>query len=96
MTLNIGFVLFPNLTQLDLTVPAQVLSRLGRQTLHFVSRDLEPVPTDSGFSLIPTVRWACTFEWPRTGQIPAPGLPILPRISRRLTNICTVSTPARC
>src|SRR5471032_1574103 len=30
----------------------------------------------SGFSVMPTVRWPCTFEWPRTGQMPAPGLPI--------------------
>ena len=44
----------------------------------------------SGFSVMPTVRWPCTLEWPRTGQMPAPGLPILPRSSSRLTSICTV------
>src|SRR3569623_950346 len=56
--LSIAFLLFPNLTQLDLTGPAQVLSRLGRQTLHYVSKDLGPVPTDSGFSILPTATFA--------------------------------------
>ncbi len=50
----------------------------------------------SGFSVMPTVRWPCTFEWPRTGQMPAPGLPILPRNSSRLTIIVTFCTPLRC
>ena len=55
---SVAFLLFPNLTQLDLTGPAQVLSRLGKQTLHFVWRDLQPVPTDTGFAILPTA----TFE----------------------------------
>lgn len=50
----------------------------------------------SGFSVMPTVRCPCTFEWPRTGQMPAPGLPIFPRNKRKLTSICTFSTPLRC
>jgi cyclohexyl-isocyanide hydratase len=45
-------------TQLDLTGPAQVLSRLGRQTLHFVWKDLQPVQTDAGFSILPTATFA--------------------------------------
>src|SRR5438105_4483823 len=51
--------------------------------------------TNSGFSVMPTVRWPCTFEWPRTGPIPAPGQPILPSNSRKLTTILTDSTPLR-
>ena len=43
--------------------------------------------TGVGFSSTPMVRSPCTFEWPRTGQMPAPGLPILPRISSRFA-IC--------
>ena len=34
---SIAFLLFPNVTQLDLTGPAQVLSRLGNVTLDLVS-----------------------------------------------------------
>ena len=36
------------------------------------------------FSPMPTVRWPCTLECPRTGEMPAPSRPMLPRISSRL------------
>src|SRR3954468_10594686 len=55
---SVAFLLFPNVTQLDLTGPAQVLSRLGAQTLHLVARDMAPVPTDCGFSILPTATYA--------------------------------------
>jgi cyclohexyl-isocyanide hydratase len=55
---SIAFLLYPNVTQLDLTGPAQVLSRLGRQTLHFVAKETGPVPTDAGFSILPTASFA--------------------------------------
>jgi cyclohexyl-isocyanide hydratase len=51
---TVAFLLYPNVTQLDLTGPAQVLSRLGRQRLHFVAKQAGPVPTDAGFSILPT------------------------------------------
>ncbi len=56
--LSVAFLVFPNVTQLDLTGPAQVLSRLGNTTLNLVWKDTEPVPTDAGFPLLPTA----TFE----------------------------------
>jgi cyclohexyl-isocyanide hydratase len=56
--LSIAFLLYPNVTQLDLTGPAQILSRLGRQTIHLVWKDKEPVATDSGFSILPTATFA--------------------------------------
>jgi cyclohexyl-isocyanide hydratase len=52
--LTVAFLLYPNVTQLDLTGPAQVLSRLGNVTVELVWRDRAPVPTDSGFSILPT------------------------------------------
>ncbi|WP_188053112.1 DJ-1/PfpI family protein [Sphingosinithalassobacter sp. CS137] len=55
--LHIAFLLFPNVTQLDLTGPAQVLSRLGHVRLDLVARTLDPVPTDSQFALLPTARF---------------------------------------
>ena len=51
---SVAFLLFPNITQLDLTGPAQVLSRLGNTELNLVWKDKEPVPTDAGFPLLPT------------------------------------------
>lgn len=52
--IRVAFLLFPNVTQLDLTGPAQVLSRLGNVTIDLVARDRAPVPTDAGFALLPT------------------------------------------
>ena len=56
--LTVAFLLYPNVTQLDLTGPAQLLSRLGNTTVHLVWTDLAPVPTDSGFSILPTASFA--------------------------------------
>ena len=56
--LHIGFLLFPKVTQLDLTGPAQVLSRLSGTRIHLVWKSIEPLMTDVGFSINPTI----TFE----------------------------------
>jgi len=52
--MNIGIVIFPAVTQLDATGPAQVLSRTPGATLHMVWKTLDPVKTDAGFSIVPT------------------------------------------
>lgn len=57
-TLDVAFVLFPNVTQLDLTGPVQVLSRLGNASVHLVAGSTDPVMTDAGFSINPT----CTYK----------------------------------
>jgi cyclohexyl-isocyanide hydratase len=56
--IRISFLLFPNVTQLDLTGPAQVLSRLGNATIDLVAATREPVSTDAGFALLPTATFA--------------------------------------
>jgi cyclohexyl-isocyanide hydratase len=53
-TFNIGFVIFPNLTQLDFTGPLEVLHRLPETKIHIVAKSLDPVPSDCGLSLLPT------------------------------------------
>jgi cyclohexyl-isocyanide hydratase len=55
---NVGFVLFPNLTQLDLTGPLQVLARLPQSTIHIVAKSAAPVPSDCGLGLVPTGTFA--------------------------------------
>lgn len=50
----ISFLLFPDVTQLDLTGPAQVLSRMPGARVQLVARTRDPVPTDAGFALLPT------------------------------------------
>lgn len=53
-TLNVGFVLFPNLTQLDFTGPLQVMARLPDAMIHIVAKSLDPVSSDCGLGLVPT------------------------------------------
>lgn len=68
--LTIAFLLFPNVTQLDLTGPAQFLSRLGNAKLDLVWKTLDPVMTDAGFAIVPTA----TFEdVPRADILCVPG-----------------------
>jgi len=67
---NIGFVLFPDLTQLDFTGPLQVLNRLPDSKTHIVAKSLDPVPSDCGLSLLPTT----TFQdCPQLDLICVPG-----------------------
>jgi cyclohexyl-isocyanide hydratase len=51
---RIAFLLVPDLTQLDLTGPAQVLSRVPGARVEYVAATLDPVPSDCGLALVPT------------------------------------------
>lgn len=52
---HVVFVLYPGITSLDLIGPAQVLSHLPGAVVHFAAATADPVPTDAGFSIAPTV-----------------------------------------
>jgi len=67
---EIGFLIYPNVTQLDATGPAQVLGRLPGANIHMIWKTLEPVPTDAGFSLLPN---ATLESCPRLDVICVPG-----------------------
>ena len=51
---QIVFLLFPGITQLDFTAPAQALSRMPGATLAAAAARVEPITTDSGFEILPT------------------------------------------
>ena len=68
--LHIGILLYPNVTQLDATGPAQVLARVPGATLHMIWKTLAPVPTDAGFSIVPTTTFA---DCPKLDVICVPG-----------------------
>ena len=55
---NVGFVIFPELTQLDFTGPLEVLARLPQSATHVVAKSEAPVPSDCGLSLLPTHTFA--------------------------------------
>jgi len=55
---SIVFLVYPGVTQLDFTGPAQILSRLGEAKVDYVWKTRDPVPTDAGFSILPTATFA--------------------------------------
>ena len=54
MTLQIGFLLFPQVQQLDLTGPYDVLASLPDVQVHLIWKDLVPVTASTGLVLKPT------------------------------------------
>ena len=51
---TIIFLLFPGITQLDFTAPAQALSRMPGAVVAGAAATLDPLATDSGFAIVPT------------------------------------------
>jgi cyclohexyl-isocyanide hydratase len=81
---NVGFVIFPDITQLDFTGPFEVLSRLAtppsllapsvfaHSRTHIVAKSMQPVLSDRGLGIMPT----CVFEsCPQLDLICVPGGP---------------------
>lgn len=68
--IQIGILLYPNVTQLDATGPAQVLSRVPGAKVHMIWKTKEPIPTDAGFAILPTTTFA---ECPKLDVICVPG-----------------------
>ena len=67
---TIVFPLFPGITQLDFTAPAQALSRMPGAVLAGVAASLAPIATDSGFSIMPTHDFASA---PQADTVCVPG-----------------------
>ena len=63
--MHIAFLLFPGVTQLDLTGPAQFLSRLPGARVDLVWETLDPVPTDAD------ARTAKLYEFALAGPLAA-------------------------
>src|SRR6516164_4806129 len=68
--LQIGFLVFPNVTQLDLTGPVQVFSSVPGAKLHLIWKRIEPVQSDTVLVLTPTITFA---ECPQLDVICVPG-----------------------
>jgi cyclohexyl-isocyanide hydratase len=68
--LQIGILIYPDVTQLDATGPAQFLARMPGAKLHMIWKTRDPVPTDAGFSIVPTTTFA---DCPKLDVICVPG-----------------------
>ena len=70
--LQIGLLLFPDVTQLDLTGPWEVFARTPGVECHLIWKDLQPVRSDRGLSILPTTTFA---DCPPLDVICVPGGP---------------------
>jgi len=70
MRFQIGLLLFPNLTQLDLTGPYEVFTRFPDTDVHLLWKTLDPVTAGGGMRLLPTATFA---ESPRLDLLCVPG-----------------------
>jgi len=68
----IGMVVFPRLTQLDLTGPYEVLARLPNTKILLVAHSLNPVESDRGLTILPTATFA---DCPQLDVVMVPGGP---------------------
>ena len=57
MALTVGMVLFPNVTQLDLTAPYEVFNRMPQTKVVLVASSMAPVRTEWGLVLTPDATW---------------------------------------
>lgn len=69
-SLEIGLLLYPKLTQLDLTGPFEVFCRMSNTRVHLLWKTREPVASDRGLTLLPTMTLE---ECPALDVIVVPG-----------------------
>jgi cyclohexyl-isocyanide hydratase len=58
VTIAIGLLVFPGITQLDATAPCEIFSSLSGAALHLIARDRTPVALDYGLTFNPTATYA--------------------------------------
>lgn len=69
---HIGLLLFPAMTQIDFAEPFEVFARLPDTIAHVVAKTRDPVRTDRGLVLIPTVSYG---DCPPLDVLVVPGGP---------------------
>jgi cyclohexyl-isocyanide hydratase len=60
------------LTQLDMTGPYEVLARMPNTKVHLIAHSLDPVQTDRGMKIVPTITFA---DCPQLDVVMVPGGP---------------------
>ncbi|UOM37245.1 DJ-1/PfpI family protein [Acuticoccus sp. I52.16.1] len=67
---QIGLLVFPNITQLDMTGPLQVFCSVAEAEVHLVWKTTDPVPSDTSLVITPTITLA---DCPQLDLICVPG-----------------------
>ncbi len=55
---QVGLLVFPMLTQLDLTGPYEVLNRMPGAQVHLIAKGLDPIPSEHGLPITPTATFS--------------------------------------
>lgn len=72
MSFQIGLLLFPDITQLDMTGPYEVFTKLPGAEVHLVWKTLDPVVANGGMRIVPTMTFATC---PQLDLVCVPGGP---------------------
>jgi len=70
-----AFVLYPDMTALDMVGPYEIISRWPDADVHFIARSLAPVRCDEGLTIVPTDTPA-TLPDPELIVVPGSGHPV--------------------
>jgi cyclohexyl-isocyanide hydratase len=70
--IRFGLLLFPRLTQLDMTGPFEVFSRVPGGRVHLVWKTTDPVRSDTGLAMLPDTAFA---DCPQLDVVCVPGGP---------------------
>jgi putative intracellular protease/amidase len=73
--MKIAFVLYPDMTALDMAGPYEIISRWPDAEVHFLARSLEPVRCDEGLTVIPSDTPE-TLSDPELIVVPGRGKPV--------------------
>lgn len=104
MTTHIGMLLYPNMTQLDLTGPYELFIRMPDAKIHLLWKDTNPVRADGGITFVPDTAFAdcppldVVFVPGGKGQIPLMSDEVVLAFLRKhaetaqwITSVCTGS-----
>ena len=70
MPFHTGFLLFPNITQLDMTGPYEVFTKFPDSRVHLLWKTLDPVTAAGGMQLLPSTTFA---DCPQLDLVCVPG-----------------------
>ena len=70
MSFEVGLLVFPDITQLDMTGPYEVFTKFPNANVHLVWKDRDPVVVAGGMQIVPTTTYA---DCPELDLICVPG-----------------------
>ena len=75
---RIGLLLFPDITQLDMTGPYEVFTKFPGAEVHLIAKTMEPVDANGGMRIDASGRVVCAQPWARDVVLLGRRLRVLP------------------